>query len=340
MAPRDENDREALEFIRSEADRAANVVADLRLFARQAQEEGREREGVDLNDLVQHVLQIRRYALETSGIDVVEDLAVDLPTIWANRGEIEQVMVNLIANAEESMTPVAGEKKLVLRTRPSPAGATIHVGDTGTGIPAEHLDRIFDPFFTTKPPRNGTGLGLSLVHTIVHEHGGDLLVESEVGKGTTFRIDLPRRPTSGNGSGPDTVGTPIHGRPLRILLVDDEEALRCSGVRYFTHIGHHVDVATEGTAALRLLDDREYDVIISDLRMPGMGGEAFLQRLRERGDGLEKRVVFVTGDAVSTPAARAMSITGVPVLAKPVDLEAIARAVEQVVTTADLQREE
>jgi PAS domain S-box-containing protein len=334
MEPRDERDREALELIRSEADRAAKVVADLRLFARQAQEEGREREALDLNDVVRHVLQIRRYALETSSIEIVEDLAVDLPSVWANRGETEQVVVNLIANAEEAMIPVAGEKRLVLRTRRGAVGATLQVGDTGTGIPAEHLERIFDPFFTTKPPRGGTGLGLSLVHAIVHEHGGDLLVESELGKGTTFRIDLPSIPTSGGGSVPDDVHAQLHDRPLRILLVDDEEALRRSGVLYFTNIGHHIDVAADGAEALSLLEGETYDAIISDLRMPGMGGETLLQRLRERGGGLEKRVIFVTGDAVSTRATRALSITGVPVLVKPVDLETIARTVEEVARMA------
>jgi PAS domain S-box-containing protein len=329
MDERSPDDLEALEVMRREADRAAKVVADLRLIARDTQEKGAERTAVDLNDVVRHVAKLRRYSLETSNVQLREELADGLPPVLANRGELEQVVLNLAVNAEQAMQGHRGECRLELRTRRTAGGASVHVVDTGRGISPEHLERIFDPFFTTKPPGEGTGLGLSLVHSIVAEHGGEIHVDSEPGRGTAFRVDLPLADVV-PAQAPQPVGPGAPASRRRVLVVDDEDAIRRVTVRLLERLGHQADAAAEGAEALRMLDQADYDVILSDLKMPGLGGEELLQLLRERGGGLERRLVFVTGDAASGQAARLGSEADLRVLVKPVRMEDLARVVEQV----------
>lgn len=193
MDERPAEDREMLEMIAREAERAAKIVADLRLVARSNQTEvPATRSAVDLNELVRHVLSVRRPLLETRRIDVREELADDLPPAWGNRAQLEQVVVNLVINSEHALQHSRpGSRELIVRTQATPLGVALHVIDNGAGIRREHIDRIFDPFFTTRPPGEGTGLGLSLVHSIVTEHRGSLRVESEPDRGAEFVIDLP-----------------------------------------------------------------------------------------------------------------------------------------------------
>lgn len=327
---RDPDDREALEIVKREADRAAKIVSDLRQIARSTHEERSQRAAVDLNDAVRHVLKLRRYSLETRNVEIREDLARDLPPVLANRSEVEQVVLNLVINAEQAMAGQTRERRLILRTRRTRHGASVHVVDNGPGIPAERLERIWDPFYTTKDPGEGTGLGLSLVHSIVSEHGGEIEVNSELGKGTAFRVDLPLAPAAAEPDDPqERIGSaPL--RSLRILMVDDEEAIRRVTVRFLERMGHQVDTAREGGEALQRMEGTDYDVIISDLRMPGLDGEELLARLREQGLGKEHRLIFVTGDAASGQTPRIASEANVPMLIKPVRLEELARTVEAI----------
>ncbi|HEU0079254.1 MAG TPA: ATP-binding protein, partial [Longimicrobiaceae bacterium] len=187
-------DQEALEVIEREAARAAGIVADLRLVARQTERSGGARGPVQLNDVVRGVLEMRRHTLRTHGVEVRAELARDLPPVHADPVEMEQVVLNLVLNAEHSLAGHPGERRLIVRTRPSATGVALRVTDSGPGIPREHLERIFDPFWTTREPGRGTGLGLSLVHGIVTEHGGTIRVDSEPGRGAAFGVELPRAP--------------------------------------------------------------------------------------------------------------------------------------------------
>lgn len=325
LEPRGADDLEALTVIRREADRAARVVADLRLIARETQDGG-ARTGVDVNAVVRHVLRVRRYALETGNVEVVEDLAAGLPPVLARGSDLEQVLLNLVVNAEQAMDGRPA-RRLTVRTRRTRDGVVLSVGDTGCGIPPEDRERIFDPFFTTKAPGEGTGLGLSLVHSVVAEHGGAVHVESEPGAGATFRVVLPRTHAADAEPAPERAATaPAHR--LRVLVVDDEDGVRRVAQRWLERRGHVVDTAAEGAEALRLLAAADYDAILSDLRMPGLGGEELLLRLREEGRGRDRRLVFVTGDAASAAAARVVAESSVPVLVKPVRLEELSAVVE------------
>ena len=320
---RDERDREGLEIMTREAERMSKIVSDLKQIARSTQEEKSQRGPVQLNEVVRHVLKVQEYRLRTSNVEVDADLAAGLPPVLADRSQIEQVVLNLVVNAEQAMASHAGRGRLVIRTRASAAGAALHVVDDGPGIPAERLERIFDPFFTTKVPGEGTGLGLALAHSIVVEHGGEIRVDSQLGDGTSFRVELPRAPEAQLSTAEERAA-PAPPASLRVLVVDDEASVRMVMTLYLKRRGHTVEEAADGAAALRMLEDSSFDVILSDIRMPGLGGEAMMECLRAR--GLASRVVFMTGDAAGAGAR--LGEAGIPVLLKPIKLQEVAQAVE------------
>ena len=323
-------EREDLETIQREALRASQIVSNLRLLARQAQDEPVVRGPLDLNDVVRHVLKTRRYALETGNIQVAATLAEDLPPVLGDRGQLEQVVLNLVVNAEHAME-ARPDRRLEISTRTERDHVILVVGDSGGGIEAAHLEQVFDPFFTTKGPGEGTGLGLSLVYGIVMEHGGDVRIDSLHGRGTRLTVVLPRAPTTGPPAA-EEVGAVPPTDALRVLVVDDEPAIRTALARYLTRRrGHTVEEAEDGEAALEILsrNGADYDVIVSDLRMPGLGGDQLLMRLGALGRGLERRVVFLTGDAASSHAARILAAADAPVLYKPIELAEVADRIER-----------
>jgi two-component system NtrC family sensor kinase len=337
MDERSEEDREGLETILREADRMARIVADLRRLARETQDVETPLAPVDVNEVVEHVLKLRGYSLATHNIEVVRDLQPDLGPVMGDRSRLEQVVLNLVVNAEQAMAGTAGRGTLGLRTKSGPRAVSLCVEDTGPGIPREHQERIFDAFWSTKAPGEGTGLGLSLVHGIIQDLGGEIHVSSEPGKGACFTVVLPRAGETAPASAPTqaVASDPAPARLLRVLVVDDEPSIRSTLTRYLRRRGHQVDEAAEGGAALQQLarareQGTPYDVIVSDLRMPGLDGGELLQRLRDDAEGMENRLVFLTGDAASPEAERLLQSAGVPVVLKPFDFGRMEALIERV----------
>ena len=184
----DEKVSQGLEIIHNEARRMAKVVENLLTFARRSEP---KREYLDINDILQKALELRTYELKTGNIEVVTDLAPSLPRTKVDFPQIQEVFLNIILNAEQAMSEANHGGKLVSRTQKLKDNIRISFTDDGPGIPAEHLDKIFDPFFTTRGRRGGTGLGLSVGHGIVTEHGGRIYARSKPGKGATFFVELP-----------------------------------------------------------------------------------------------------------------------------------------------------
>jgi PAS domain S-box-containing protein len=324
MDEEDEERREDLRIIWREATRMGRIVADLRQIARIAREENPQKELVDLNDVVAHVVEVRNYRLKTANVLVERDLQLPLPRVHADRGQMEQVVLNLIVNAEQAIQQTERPGRLTIRTRSSGAAVVLLVEDEGVGIPEEDLARIFDPFFTTRTPGSGTGLGLSIVHSILQEHEGSIGVESRPGLGSTFRVELP---ASGEAPLRVEIEAALAAEPegCRVLVVDDEPSIRRVLVRHLHRRGHAVEEANDGAAALDLVDRHPFDVILSDMRMPGLDGEGLLTGLKER--GLAHRIIFMTGDAAGD--GERLRELNVPVLLKPVELAAVTRAVEE-----------
>ncbi len=331
--PRSGEDCETLELMRRETARVGKIVNDLRLLARESQDvKPRVVEPVDVNDIIEHVLKIRRYALQTSNIEVQVDLTPQLPPARGVASEIEQVVLNLVVNASQSMEASGRARKLLtIRSARMRTGVAFEVIDNGGGIPERVMERIFDPFFTTKSPGEGTGLGLSLVYSIVSEHEGRISVNSIEGRGAAFTVWLPL-------AGPEAAapaiareqGALVVAHPLRVLVVDDEAAIRLALVRHLRRRGHEVQTAGDGAEALERIAGEPFDVIVSDIRMPGMSGDRLLRVLLERGaEDAVRRLVFMTGDPASESVPHAVHGHDVPVVPKPFTLAEITRAIEE-----------
>jgi PAS domain S-box-containing protein len=185
--------RESVRLIKREADRAVGVIRDLLIFSRKA---GPSIAPVDLNAIIELTLRLRNYSLRSAEIDVQVELAPDLPLVRGDDQRLQQVLLNLIVNAEYAMQR-SKVKRLTIRSEASGAGVQVTVADSGSGMLEETRQRIFEPFFTTKPAGQGTGLGLSVSYGIVQAHGGSISVESQTGSGSVFRVFLPATGASG-----------------------------------------------------------------------------------------------------------------------------------------------
>jgi two-component system NtrC family sensor kinase len=320
--------REAIQTIHEEAKRAAKIVANLLTFARQHQP---ERTLADLNRVVLDTLELRRYALRVRQIEVELSLDEQLPLTWADPFQLQQVVLNLVANAEHALEEWSGERRITIATASVCRVGTerremlvLRISDTGPGIAPEHLPRIFNPFFTTKPVGEGTGLGLSISDGIVREHDGSIRAEAGAAGGATFIVELPyvEPPDFESGSPPHPPRATPHAQ--RVLVVDDEPSIRSAVTSYLRSHGHTVDTVGSGKEALALVAQRTYDAILLDLRMPDMPGDALYAELHHRAPAAADRVVFLTGDTQSESARGFVEATGRPSVSKPFLLDELA----------------
>jgi two-component system NtrC family sensor kinase len=229
-------------------------------------------------------------------------------------------VLNIVTNAEQAMLQARGRGRLSVRTRAAGGRIELRIEDDGPGIAAEHLSRVFDPFFTTKPVGQGTGLGLSICDGIVKEHGGRLSVENAAGRGAAFVVDLP---VVAGDDAPSPAGRAPGAAPPggAILVVDDEPSIQDLLVEILTQAGYRVDTAGSGAAALAKIDRGRYDLIITDLKMPGMGGAQLYDRLLETAPELAAKIIFTSGDTLSPETDAFLRRTGSPAILKPFSLD-------------------
>ncbi|MDZ4719151.1 MAG: response regulator [Roseiflexaceae bacterium] len=328
--------REDLTHIYTQAERAGKIVQNLLVFAR---EHKPQRLLVDLNDVLKSTLSLRAYQLRVDNIRVDLQLDSNLPQTVADPFQLQQVFLNLINNSHHAIVERGDPGTLTLKTMFSPVvvgenGTTnqsiqprirVSVGDTGVGIPRANLNKIFDPFYTTKPVGQGTGLGLSICFGIMQEHGGRIWAESEIGSGTTMFVELPLlAEATGVGQTPDgdqDATLPEGQLRCRVLVVDDEEPVALLLARLLRDLGHIPTVVTSGTAALEVVRREPFDMVLTDVKMPGMNGFELHQAIKERDPELASRLAFITGDTM-TPATQArIAQSGNPYLAKPFAIE-------------------
>lgn len=297
------------------AERCARIVQTFLAMARQKEP---QRSLVGMNEIIASALELTEYALRTAGISVQVTFGSGLPPVDGDRDQLHQVLVNLIINAQQAMA--GGEtfdKKLTIRTSVGPSGRVlIDVGDTGPGIPEKARPRIFEPFFTTKQQGSGTGIGLAFSLGIVEAHGGKLTLEPSR-RGALFRIALPAAPQTDLVAVPIVPETASGGRGGRALVVDDEPDVADTLRELLEREGYQVNVARDGASALLALDRDEYDLIVSDLRMPGISGPELHARLAETRPHLLDRMAFVTGDTLGSNMDEFLRGCGRPVLEKP-----------------------
>ncbi len=338
--------------IKQNANRAASLVRQLLAFSRK---QTMRLQVLDLGEALSDLtVLLRRLIGENVTLEVPQ--VRDLWPVKADIHQFEHVIMNLAVNARDAM-PLGG--KLTLRTsnvsvgegaphrhKDMPAGdyVMVEVEDTGSGIAPEIIDKIFDPFYTTKDVGKGTGLGLSTVYGIVKQTGGFIYVESEVAKGTIFRIFLPRYVLAADEIEvpqlPETTAPEIAGGEMReapadltgrgtILLVEDEEGLRALNARGLQSRGYTVIQAGNGVEALHEMERRggEVDVVVSDVVMPEMDGPTLLKELKKRKPDI--KIVFVSGYAEDAFDKSLPDQTQFNFLAKPFTLKQLVKVVKE-----------
>lgn len=321
-----------IEQVQLAAKRAADLTRQLLTFARQDIVQPRT---LSLSDTVTGVEQL---LLRTLGehIELIVDLAEDLPLVLADRGQVEQVLVNLAVNARDAMP---GGGKLTIQTvaeqidevaaaqnGPSPGPyVTLAVSDTGCGIPPQLLDRVFEPFFTTKPQGEGTGLGLSTVYGIMTRAGGTVRIYSEPDVGTTVRAYLPV--TAGNAE-PTASAQPGTGQV--ILVVEDEPALREVTRRTLAENGYQVITAASGADALSVLTTRveHVDLLLTDVIMPNMQGKELAAKVLALHP--DTPVVFMSGYTQGLLGTQGVAEPGIHLIEKPFSEASLLTKLHQV----------
>ena len=298
------------------ADRCARIVKTFLAMARRKPSESR---AVNLNEVIEAALEMTGYALSASDIEVSLRLARDLPPIWADSDQLNQVLTNLIVNAQHALQEVHGPRKLRITSsfRKQKGEVVVKIKDNGRGIPDEILGRIFEPFFTTKEVGTGTGIGLAVCHRIVEAHGGKIRIDSTPGEGAAFVVRLPVASPRGLGASEDGRRAPGTDT-LSVLVIDDEADVAEILADILHNDGHRVEVAESGEAALVRITERDFDVILSDLRMPGLDGPSLYRIIEKRKPELLPRLAFITGDTMSPRIKKFLRGAGRPHIEKPI----------------------
>jgi PAS domain S-box-containing protein len=323
----DSSSRKGVEVILAESERAARIVRNLLTFARKRQS---TRSMIELNHVIRETLALRAYEQRLTNIDVVTAFAAGLPQVFADAHQIQQVLLNLVINAEQAMISANGRGSLVVRTWHDGErdAVVLEVTDDGPGVSADMRGKIFDPFFTTKEVGKGTGLGLTVAYAIVQEHGGRIRVE-ERSQGASFLVELPVSDVGVTRQTPRAQSAPsmeaVQG--AAVLLVEDERALAAAVCEALTDAGLKVDYAGDGEEALARVRQKDYDAVICDLKMPRVDGMMLYRAMAAATPALARRVIFVTGDVAGTDAERFLEDTGCRWLAKPFRLGDLLRAV-------------
>ncbi len=323
LEPLTTEQRDLVQTMYTEAIRIGGITNNLLAFARGS---GTARASVDVNELVRRTLALRAHRQAQQPYALRLELDTTEPHVWGNPAELQQVVLNLVLNAEQAMSATAEPATLTVRTAVTDTAVRLDVIDNGPGIDPEVAARVFDPFFSTRA--GGAGLGLSTCYGLVKQHGGDITVDSSPGRGTIFTVTLPAErdrslpPVSTSGAG--------GGAGPRTLVVEDEAGLRQTITRFLARRGIEAVAVADAEAARDALRRGAFDVVVTDVRLPGGGGATFAERLRQEQPALVGRVIVASGDLTSELAREMIAATGAATLEKPFDLNRLETLIREV----------
>lgn len=332
--------RKDLELINSEAHRAGGISRNLLVFARQSDV---QKAPVDLEEVVREVVRLQRPELNLLEITVEVDAADDVQHVLGNPGQIRQVLHNLISNAAHAIQEWRDQGLIrVMITGIEDEWVELVVEDDGPGVAAAVIDRVMNPFFTTKAVGKGTGLGLSVCRDIVEAHGGEIRLENRGAptagggapgtSGARASIRLPATSAPGQRAEDRRSATPGAGA-ARVLIIDDDPAVASTLQRLVEKLGYSAEIEYRAEAAIkRILGNERFDAVLSDLKMPGVGGEGVYQAVERLRPDLLGSLVFMSGDlapeADNTFLRRSSSAT----LEKPFTRDQLQQVLESVIT--------
>jgi len=313
--------------------RAINIIRRLLTFARQQLQ---QKMATDINEMVAVTLELRKYALETSNIQVRTRLAQGLPLTLADAGQIQQVFLNIVLNAEAEMKLSRGKGSLFITTELVDNTIKIAFTDDGPGITRENMNKIFNPFFTTREVGQGTGLGLSICHGIVADHDGKIYAESGPGNGATFYVELPVIPCGqaekkAELAQPDT----LEAGSRRILIVDDEVSILDSLGRLLVKHGYRVDTVDNCRSALDMILGEKYDCILLDIKLPGMSGIELYKEIKKSDASLVRKIAFITGNIMEQETRRFLQENRVAYFVKPFEMKQLIKELDILLSRED-----
>ncbi|MCF6246400.1 MAG: response regulator [Desulfobacula sp.] len=338
--PEDSTIGPCLEKINSAAFRARELVQNLLTFCRETEQ---EKTRIKIAPIIKYVLNYLKSSLPAT-IEIKIDIQEETGTVLADPSLIHQMILNFCQNASQAMTDTGGTLYVALRqiflgpekvteypNLVSGSFVSILIQDTGPGMVPEIVDRIFDPYFTTKEPGEGKGLGMSVAHGIVTSHGGTILVESNLNKGSSFEILLPSKQTKRSSSDP-TSGSKLPTGQGTVLFVDDEESLVDFGTIVLKKAGYLVQGYTSPLEALDIIktSSEKFDLVITDHIMPKLHGMELAQKILEIRKDLP--ILLCTGTKSDELVEHAKAIGIVKVIQKPVPMKTLINTINNILT--------
>ena len=314
-----------LKLIHHSAKRAAEVTKRMLTFARHNKP---TRVPCDINEIIETTLELRDYNLVQNKVEVVTDLNTTLPSIIGDPNQLQQVVLNLVLNAEHAVMQQPKNRKIIIVTGKHDNNIILSVKDNGPGILKENMVKLFTPFFTTKNSGEGTGLGLSVCHGIVAEHNGRIFAESEPGTLTAFTVELPIKSQTQDQHEEPPQNPPIGLAPkTNILVVDDESSIILVLNRILDQAGYRVCSAGTAQEALENINKQTYPIILVDVRLPDMTGIELYNKLVLDNNPVYNNIIFITGNVMDSDTMGFFAKVHAPYIAKPFDTDQLLRAV-------------
>ncbi len=330
-----DNVRGKLAKINDASHRCKKIIDNLLTFARWNRP---EKKYENVNNVIRRSVELRSYQLKVDNIGVELRLDDTLPSTMLDDNQMQQVFLNLINNARDAIMEKGGGGKIWIKSGVRGGKVVVRFEDDGKGIPEDVIGRIFDPFFTTKEVGRGTGLGLSISYGIINEHGGNIYASSDPGSGTTFTVELPI--TAGMGQDmaaakplkPDLAGRlKERAAGLKALVLDDEPIVLDLLNDMLASSGFVVEAASSAEDALTKMRAGGYDIIISDMKMPGLDGKGFYRAVRDIRPEMLKKIIFITGDSVNKETDAFLRESGNVSLKKPFTVDELNECVSRLI---------
>lgn len=319
----DKKQLKGLRIIEDSARNIKSIVESLLYFSTTKNQQNLE--NISLQELTDNVLSLLQYKYKTKNIKISTHFKNNMPNVNGDKKQLSRVLLNILNNSYEAMEQSGG--KLLISSSFDRKKCKVTIKDTGTGISEENMTKILDPFFTTKTEKNNVGLGLSITYNLLQNHKGSIDILSEEGIGTTVTVTLPIAENNPVCDVP--IEKEIKQGTATILIIDDDEILR-DVMKDILKEFYHVETAENGGQAIEKITEKNYNAILTDLRMPGIDGQQLYTWIKENRPGLETKVVFTTGDTYDPEINNFIKSTGNNVITKPFYIDDLKNIIKSV----------
>jgi CheY-like chemotaxis protein len=334
----DQKTRDRADKILKPVERCTRIV---RTFLALARQRDIRKAYFKIEDVIGDVRELLEYQFRTNDIEVEVSVTSDIPEIWGDSDQVSQVLMNLLINAQQALMEVEHDRSITVHVDlETESRCAIVVGDNGPGIHESIQERVFEPFFTTKAEGQGTGLGLAYCQNVAEAHNGLIEFDQLTNAGTSIRFEIPTGAGVIETNQDIEQADQISKGSLRILVVDDETSLLDSIIEQLTRLGHSAEGYSSARQACDRLTTDNFDIILTDIRMPDLDGPAFYEEVIAKEPLLGDRFIFITGDSLNQRANRFIKSTNALCLDKPFKISNLQTAIEEVMKRIDNRADE